>query len=163
MTTARKALWGAALALLGGLAGCATPARIMTDFDIDRLCAKDGGIKVYERVSLPANYFYPDIKGDPRSGDVNLQAMQADAARLPRYYELMTSLGDARASSALRIRRAYYKVIERPSGKVIAEGVDYARSGGDFGNPFTPTVYSCTGDDGPFGPKVLAKVFYRAP
>lgn len=163
MAVTRKAVRGAALALLGGLAGCATPARIMADIEIDRLCAKDGGIKVYERVALPANYFYPDIKGDPRSGDVNLQAMRADAAKLPHYYELVSNREYVPSKTDIRISRWGYTVVERPSGKVIAAGTNYVRSGGDFGNPFTPTVHSCIGSAGPFWSDLLVQVFYRAP
>ena len=39
------------------LSACATPSQIMADAEVRRLCEKDGGIKVYETVKLPAERF----------------------------------------------------------------------------------------------------------
>ncbi len=39
------------------LSACATPSQIMADAEVRRLCEKDGGIKVYETVKLPAEQF----------------------------------------------------------------------------------------------------------
>jgi hypothetical protein len=39
------------------LHGCATPSQMAADSEVRRLCAIDGGIKVYERVVLPAARF----------------------------------------------------------------------------------------------------------
>ena len=47
----------ALLLLLPVIAGCATPSQIMLDAEVKRLCAIDGGIKVYETVRLPAERF----------------------------------------------------------------------------------------------------------
>jgi hypothetical protein len=47
----------ALLLLLTIIAGCATPSQIMLDAEVKRLCAIDGGIKVYETVKLPAKKF----------------------------------------------------------------------------------------------------------
>ncbi|MBK7812955.1 MAG: hypothetical protein IPJ52_00920 [Rhodocyclaceae bacterium] len=47
----------ALLALLPLVAGCATPSQMAVDAEVKRLCAIDGGIKVYETVKLPADKF----------------------------------------------------------------------------------------------------------
>ena len=39
------------------LSGCATPTQMVLDAEVKRLCAIDGGIKVYETVPLPADRF----------------------------------------------------------------------------------------------------------
>ena len=38
-------------------AGCATPTQLSLDAEVRRLCAIDGGIRVYEQVKLPAERF----------------------------------------------------------------------------------------------------------
>ena len=39
------------------ISGCATPSQMSADVEVTRLCAIDGGIKVYETVKLPAERF----------------------------------------------------------------------------------------------------------
>ena len=45
------------------MAGCATAGKMNLDAEIDRRCAVDGGIKVYETVQLPPEQF--EKSGDP--------------------------------------------------------------------------------------------------
>ena len=53
---------GCGLLLLSVLtAGCSfTPTNYRNIQEVDRLCVKDGGIRVYEQVKLPATLFAPD-------------------------------------------------------------------------------------------------------
>jgi len=159
MTTSRKALWGAALGLLGSLAGCATPARIMADVELTELCTKDAGIHVYERVALPNKYFYPEVKGSPVAGQVDLAAIERDKEPLARHFELVPGSSRFKSRSGVEMQKVSYRLVERPSGRLIAEGVNYTRKGGDFGNPFTPTIQSCRSGNEPFGSAFLAAVF----
>lgn len=39
------------------ISGCAAPSQMSADAEVKRLCAIDGGIKVYESVRLPADKF----------------------------------------------------------------------------------------------------------
>lgn len=161
MTTARKALWGVALALLGGLAGCATPARIMADVELNELCAKDAGIHVYERVALPSKYFYPEVKGSPVAGEIDLAALERDKGQLGRNFELIHHSSRFKSRSGVDMQKVSYRLIEHPSGKLLADGLNYTRIGGDLGNPFTPTVQSCRSGNEPFGSAFLAAVFSK--
>ena len=53
---AMKSVIPAALLVLL-ISGCATPLNVQLDDEVRRLCAIDGGIKVYETVTLPADRF----------------------------------------------------------------------------------------------------------
>jgi len=39
------------------ITGCTTPSQWIADAQVDELCTKDGGIKVYETVTLPKERF----------------------------------------------------------------------------------------------------------
>ena len=45
------------LFLVPMISSCASPSKSDLDAEVKRLCAIDGGIKVYEKVKLPANKF----------------------------------------------------------------------------------------------------------
>jgi hypothetical protein len=50
---------GVALALMA-LAGCGSAQKAELDREVDRLCAIDGGVHIYEVVRLPRENFGPD-------------------------------------------------------------------------------------------------------
>jgi len=45
------------LTLLAAMSGCATPLQSQPDAEVKRLCAIDGGVKLYETVKLPPEKF----------------------------------------------------------------------------------------------------------
>jgi hypothetical protein len=126
----------ACMALLG-LAGC---ERWALDRQMEELCKKDGGVKVYERVTLSASYF--DSAGRIKLGpampnDSNEPGRKSSFQRIGndeyRIVEEVTLLkgGDPLQGEG-RLRRISWQVIRTNDQQVLAEAVVYGRSGGDL-------------------------------
>jgi hypothetical protein len=125
------------LALLA-LAGCATPTQMMLDAEVKRLCAIDGGIKVYEMVKLPAekfnqwgqvNFLIP-LKDDAKSGDEYYYEWDI------RYYR----------QGNPELSRGHFKVKRQNDNKLLGESVYYGRGGGDVPGPWHGTSFRCPSD-----------------
>ena len=106
------------------------------DAEVNRLCADDGGVKVYETVRLPSEKFngWGQIAFyDPTQG--------ANALGSEYIYK--------RESHYLRnelpmILRTHYEVIRQADNKLLGETTFYSREGGDFFNQlgFPPGTFS---------------------
>jgi hypothetical protein len=122
--------WVATFTLL--LAGC-EKARL--DEQVKELCAKDGGIKVYEAVKLPADRFdqWGMVKPyDPTKGE-NTLGPDYIFKREIHYYRQ----GNPEMS------REHYRVIRRSDGKLLSETILYGRGGGDMPGPWHDSSFSC--------------------
>ena len=117
-----------AVALL--LAGC-EKARL--DQQVKELCAKDGGIKVYETVKLPAERF-------DQFGKVKLPSINDAKPSDDYYYESETKY---LKTGNPDLRRVHDKIIRRGDGKVMGEFIYYARRGGDLPGPWHPSSFGC--------------------
>jgi hypothetical protein len=93
------------------------------DAEIDRLCAIDGGINVYETVKLPPERF------DQRWNEYLY-------VREPTTYIRTESENPS-------LLRDTSKIIRRSDGKVLGEYVSYVRRGGDLPGPGHPSSYRC--------------------
>jgi len=107
--------------------------KVYYDAKVKRLCAKDGGVKVYETVTLPADRFdsYGNIgvriKGNAKPTD-------------EYYYDLKTE--DIKTGNP-SIRRFTSQLIRRSDGKVLGERIRYERGGGDLPLPGQPSSFVC--------------------
>lgn len=143
-------------ALLPIVAGCATPSQMAVDAEVKRLCAIDGGIKVYETVKLPASEFDP--WGMPKMYQQRVEnkaAYQHDGTRtvmesfLGSDYIVRSEVNVYRGgepdyeAGVSRMGRNYYQVIRRNDGVVLGEAVSYSRRGGDIPGPWHPSSYRC--------------------
>lgn len=135
-----------AIAVVGlWLSGC---EKTKLDDEVRRLCAQDGGIKIYETVTLPSDQFdrwgmaifYKPTKGEGALGSEYL------FKRDTHYYRQ----GNPEMS------RVYYQVIRRSDGKVLGETVLYGRGGGDMPGPWHDSSFSCP-TPAEAGPNVLLK------
>lgn len=140
-----------ALLLAVSVAGCER-AKTKLDREVDRLCAIDGGVHIYETVTLPKENFGPD-------GEVFPQYR----ARYPNG-ELGPGYSYRRAESSLvqgdpALQRFHHLIVRLNDQKTLGELVVYRRSGGDLAGPWQPSTYSC-----PLGPKfdLERKVFVSA-
>jgi hypothetical protein len=109
------------------LGGC---EKYALDRQMHELCEKDGGLKVYETVTLPAAMF--DQNGDPFPG----WRARPESLRLGVDYRLVHDVtylkrGDPMKGDG-RLDRYHWKVVRNSDGKVLGEGTMYGRSGGDF-------------------------------
>ncbi len=113
------------------LAGC-EKARL--DEQIRELCAKDGGVKVYERVRLPDEKFdnfgfidfYRPAQSDPLGPDYLLDRQQTFYRR-----------GNP------EMWRFHYRVLRKSDRKLLGESVMYIRRGGDMPGPWHPSSFAC--------------------
>lgn len=112
------------------LAGC-EKARL--DDEVRRLCAIDGGVKVYETVTLqPGNL--------DRSGNIRIPSAKDAKLSDDYYYESETEFlrkGDP------DLRRDHTKIIRRSDMKILGESTYYARRGGDIPGPWHPSSFGC--------------------
>jgi hypothetical protein len=119
-----------AIALLG--TGC---EKDRLDAQVKELCAKDGGVKVYETVKLPANRF--DQWGMIR----NYQPTQGENALGSEY--LFKSETTYYRKGSPEMWRDHYRVYRRQDGKLLGEAVSYSRRGGDAPGPWHESSYGC--------------------
>ena len=136
-TRAMKALLAASLALT--LAGCSTPTQIRLDRMVDELCAKDGGIRVYEVVQLPLSAFDERgrVKFDPAK---KTNALGSDFIYDSSFLYLTDGLHQGHEAVVARIGSS---VKRKSDGKLLGEAVWYRRSGGDLIQPNIGSSYAC--------------------
>ena len=125
-----------------------TYKRAKADAMVDELCARDGGIKVYETVKLPANRFdkFGNIRipFDPKPGvDYYLK-------NEIRWIVPYSDEGN------ISISRRNYQVRRVSDNKVLGEVIWYLRRGGDPISPAHPSSHRCPEDVG-----VEKKVFIK--
>ena len=122
------------LFLLLPLIGCTTPSQWKADALVDELCAEDGGIKVYETVTLPRNRF--NEWGQFHVPDKNY------AKPTDEYYS-DSETKKIPSSSSLSVYQSHYWVYRRSDQKVLGENITYWRRGGDPPLPVHPSSYGC--------------------
>lgn len=109
------------------LSGC---EKYALDRRMEELCKKDGGIRVYETVKLPASMF--DQYGSPVPG----KPARAMEDRLGPDYQLVQDGVYLKQGNPVKgegqLRRDQWKIIRKSDQKLLAEAVRYGRSGGDF-------------------------------
>jgi hypothetical protein len=99
------------------------------------LCAKDGGIKVYETVELPPERFN-------RWGQIDFHdPTQHENSIGPEYLFKEDTLYYRQDDPTLS--RIHYKVFRRVDGKLLGESVIYGRVGGDLPGPWYHSSFRC--------------------
>ena len=118
--------------------GCASPIQAKLDAEVRRLCAIDGGVKVYETVSLPSdkfnkwgqiNFFHP-TQGEDALGSEYIYKSDK------RYYKR----GEIEQPA---MWRDHIQIFRRVDGKLLGESIRYSRRGGDAPGPWHPSSFSC--------------------
>lgn len=105
------------------------------DSKVREMCEKDGGVKIYETVTLDASEYskYINQFGNfviPRANnDKNSLLVSKDSSVYIR-------------QSNPEVRRNELAVIKNPGGKTLGVRVSYSRVGGDF-IAFHPSIYRC--------------------
>lgn len=128
------------IALIAGLllTGC-EKARL--DQQVKELCAKDGGIKVYETVKLPADKF-------DQWGTVNFYKPTQGENALGSAYKYLYQRQYLRGGAAsqpedLTMVRTHILVFRSSDSKLLGESVLYSRRGGDLPGPWHPSAFAC--------------------
>lgn len=103
------------------------------DREVDRLCAIDGGVRVYEAVKLPAERL-------DQYGQISIPYKENVKAGDNYYYESST-IYPIRGNPEMW--RSHYRVYRVYDSKFLGESVGYARVGGDIPGPWHSSSYSC--------------------
>lgn len=124
--------------LLASVTGCVTPNQRLYDAEVDRLCAKDGGMRVFEQHPLPSSNF-------DENGYLKLPAnstWQAVVGPAFKYVYEKELIKGSQAQSA-RVWRYSQKLFHAGSERLVGEAVLYVRAGGDLLGGFTESNYRC--------------------
>lgn len=121
------------------------------DYRVRDLCAKDGGVKVYETVKLPADEY-------DRYKRRNWTLPDMAQARPEDKYYVETDRSYYRKGNP-EMSRKQHRIIRRSDGKVLAELVRYGRGGGDLPGPWHGSSFSCP--DPTRAPNFESSVFVR--
>lgn len=113
---------------------CASsPSKSELDAEVKRLCAIDGGVKVFETVVLPANRF-------DKYGGIRVPSKD-DAKSSDDYYVEwhVRHIVDGNPS----LRRDQFQLIRRTDYTLIGEAISYGRRGGDLPGPSHDSSLRC--------------------
>jgi hypothetical protein len=127
---------GVALALMV-LAGCGSPQKAELDREVDRLCAIDGGVHIYEVVRLPKEDFGPDGTVFPQYRHLPSNSGRFGSAYVDRVTSKVLVAGDP---SLVRLN---ISITRRADEKLLGEVVIYGRRGGDGPGLSEPSSYLC--------------------
>lgn len=125
------------------VAGC---ERYALDRQMQELCKEDGGVKVYETVTLPATEF--SSTGVPLARFIALAKSDTDYLgpdyRYVRKIEILVGRDADIEKGEGRLTRVYFAIYRRLDAKLLGEAVWYGRGGGDgFTFGFQPSGNSC--------------------
>ena len=140
---------GAALCAVA-IAGCVRE-KDRLDEEVRQLCAKDGGIKVYEQVKLPVDRFN-------KYNFINFYHPTSKEPLGPEY--IFESKTDYYRKGNPEMWRNYYRVIRRSDGKVLGESATYSRRGGDLPGPWHDSSFGCPEHGG--DASLLKQIFVKA-
>lgn len=143
----RAEILAVAVALAALLPGC---EKWQLDAQVRELCARDGGMKIYETVALPPDQF-------DKWGMVKFYRPTAGEDALGPEYVYRSETTHLRRGNP-EMWRSQVSVIRRRDGKVLGEIVRYSRRGGDVPGPWADSYFSCPPVD-PSQPDLLRKVF----
>lgn len=122
------------LLLLPLATACASgPSKSELDAEVKRLCAIDGGIKVYERVRLPAERF-------DKYGNLRIPSKENAKPDDEYYYEL--DIHYYRKGNP-ELSRDHFKIFRRSDQKLLGESIRYGRGGGDMLGPWHGSSFVC--------------------
>ena len=145
----RTLIW--ILLLLPLVTACASGPLVKAELDaeVKRLCAIDGGIKVYETVKLPAERF-------DKYGNVRIPAKK-DARPEDEYYIEWDVQYLKKGNPSFW--RSHHRLIRRRDQKLLGESIMYARSGGDMPGPWHGSSFKCP--EPTQGPSLESSVFSK--
>ena len=108
------------------------------DYQVREMCAKDGGIKVYETVKLPPDKFneWGQVKFDVRMKGYSQPGEEY-------YYEWDIQHYHEGNPEVWRNHFILYHVAEK---KMVGEALGYNRRGGDFPGPWHESSFGCPHD-----------------
>jgi hypothetical protein len=114
------------------LSGC---EKDRLDDQVRELCAKDGGVKVYETVILPAENF-------EANGRLKVFKQSLGEAALGPDYIFKSSILYYKKGNP-EMSRQNFQIFRRRDGKLLGESIFYGRGGGDLPGPWHGSSFTC--------------------
>ena len=122
------------LLILPLITACASgPSKGQLDDEVRRLCAIDGGIKVYETVKLPADRF-------DEYGQVRIPTKKSAKPEDKHYYEYSTSF---LLKGNPEMVQHHFKLYRQLNKRLLGEAIFYSRRGGDIPGSWLGTAFLC--------------------
>lgn len=112
------------------LGGC---EKAQLDEEVKRLCAKDGGIRIYETVKLASDKF--DEFGNPTIPSKEKAKVEDDYFFVREAQYLRTGNPE--------MWRTRHQIVRRADGKIMGESIRYSRRGGDMPGPWHESSFTC--------------------
>jgi hypothetical protein len=107
------------------------------DQQVRELCAKDGGVKVYETVRLPVEKF--DQWGQP---NFNIPVAPYNKLKAADQYYLEWEITNLKLGNP-KLERSHFRLIRQSDNKLLGETVSYSRNGGDLPGPWHGSSFIC--------------------
>lgn len=124
-------------AWFGGAFWAVAGKKMYWDTKVREMCAKDGGISVYESVELPAVMFN-------KWGQINFYRPNQGENALGSEYLVKVETQFLRTENEDPvIMRFQSQVFRKSDGKLLVDSVSYARRGGDLPGPWHASSYRC--------------------
>jgi hypothetical protein len=130
---ARGGVVGLCIAVLLGLLWLATGEKWLADRQVRKLCAKDGGVKVYETVLLAPDQF-------DKYGLLRIPEKRNAKSDDEYYYEFSIDYLRDWGPEVWRSHKQVYRTLDN---KLLGESVSYTRRGGDLPGPWAESSFSC--------------------
>lgn len=132
------------LLLMPFFSACASgPSKAELDAEVRRLCAIDGGVKVYETVKLPLGLL-------DKYGAIQIPSKARAKPSDEYYYDwTVTYITKGKPEDGVPdLARSHFKLHRTSDNKLLGESVAYTRRGGDIAGPWHPSHFTCPSDSG---------------
>jgi hypothetical protein len=139
-----------AIIILPLITACATPSQILADAEVKRLYEKDGGIKVYETVTLPAERFN-------KYGQVRIP--YKESAKIDDEYYIVWQVQYLKEGNP-SLSRDHVQVVRRLDSKILGESISYVRIAGDIPGPWHHSTFRCP--EQAASPRLIERIFIQA-
>lgn len=140
MSVLGKVIAGVVLApiviVVVGIGGCEA-RKAYYDWRVREMCARDGGVIVFQRVNLSKDQ-YEQLRGN----SVGIPLPDAEERSRTPFFST-TKIEDLRPSNP-KVYRRETTIIRRADGKVLSRQIQYGRIGGDFPTFAQPTSFGCS-------------------
>lgn len=124
-------------AILSGCAGYVPGRQEYWDAQVREMCAKDGGVTIYQKVRI--SKIEKQALGTV-GGLIGIPAKELAKPNAPVYEEL--NIFDLREGNP-RVSRSEMLIVRRADSVIVAKAISYARSDGDIPSPAHPSSFSC--------------------
>lgn len=157
----KRAVVAVSVAVFLGLLWIAAGEKWWLDYQVRELCAKDGGVKVYETVTLPVEKFNQWGQPNFYRPDQGENALGSEYAMKWDVYYYRRGNPDS-GTGGIVMARNHIQIIRRMDNRLLGETVLYGRRGGDLPGPWHPSSFSCPDSNDAGDIAMLKKIFVQS-